>query len=577
MSHKERRSFADLVSSDLKLSSLDFDRLFGSVAAGRFPAEGLPLFLHEAQHFACLKSLAGTGLAVLLLEALSTEEASTAKRSFLRFSYLEKLLAPLLEGLALFAEHDVLVGDAPIVSEPARWVALTSCEVVDNKFQFLQPAAGVEWLFTSLNAKLAKVRSSAPHVRRKADLLIRPLRGSQAHYLGGYLFVKDLWRRLSSTDDLIGDRDLYAHALMRAMFDDWGLLRRILNDLGDEDSWRDGVETYYFDRLRRLPELLRQPRLGEWVQRDLAGKCQRIFFSAGQFRTGPTAFPLDGGYFDARIAGWRLRRRLNRLARRAHALANRTPDAALGGSPTIGLDASAGWWVVTNLVRRFTLLTLGSGRGVASSASRGSLLITGPDLTTSLEIPSWSVAFPPRRECAVDIEFVIGCGDRPEFSMTVASPECLAVTSLLRQDVASDFALLAAKSRFFVNYHTRAEEWREAQTRTLISMCDRELTALEAVKDTIAAAHEEAASPWLGELGRGMLSPQTMEDGLLPLCANSADGVVRLAAASLASTSDDQGLAETAFAAAGKEIAALERALGQPFVVMKAGQQATLV
>ncbi|GHI10310.1 hypothetical protein AQI88_38950 [Streptomyces cellostaticus] len=162
-------------------------------ADGKPPADFMPAFLHEATHHWCFSSPVYTLVTLLgmrsRVEAFLALEASTpAQRAHWEARSVEDLLRaetvtdvyrPLAEGLAAFAEFDLL--PAPwnrLLPAPLRWAV---------KFYGARTVVDV-----------AQVRLGDEVRRRKESLLAQPLSCQDSDgYLAGYLTVKMLQNRWS--------------------------------------------------------------------------------------------------------------------------------------------------------------------------------------------------------------------------------------------------------------------------------------------------------------------------------------------------------------------------------------------
>ncbi|MET9683365.1 hypothetical protein [Streptomyces coeruleorubidus] len=139
-----------------------------------------------------------------------------------------RLLRPLAEGLALFAEHDAVPRlNSRVGSHLAKDLAiyfkgvtaLISGNLVIEPFATLAAAGDV----------LRETRLSPDGVASKASLLAQPLSSRAQGYLPGYLAVKSIWWQLSRQDArLATETDLVLTYLRSYFYEDPGLVALLL-------------------------------------------------------------------------------------------------------------------------------------------------------------------------------------------------------------------------------------------------------------------------------------------------------------------------------------------------------------
>ncbi|MFE7836510.1 hypothetical protein ACFU53_10770 [Streptomyces sp. NPDC057474] len=145
-----------------------------------------------------------------------------------RLQVTVRLLRPLAEGLALFAEHDAVPRvNSRVGSHLAKDLAfyfegvtgLISGNVVIEPFATLAAAGGV----------LRDSRLSADGLASKASLLAQPLSSGAQGYLPGYLTIKSIWWQLSRQDArLATETDLVLTYLRSYFYEDPGLVALLL-------------------------------------------------------------------------------------------------------------------------------------------------------------------------------------------------------------------------------------------------------------------------------------------------------------------------------------------------------------
>jgi len=192
----------------------------------------------------------GRALSTLELEGLEAFRTAvengrlTVPETARRLASVRQILRPLFEGVALFAEHDVFPGRSEVGSTLLLWTAILFRPYPDP------PDASqitTVWIDQMLQRLLMVERLSPRWVERKAHLLLQPLELSQGGYLAGYLVVKNLWIMAGQRSSRLKDSSLFLAYFISLVFDDYGLVRLLLDDEIEEESraalMRDQVGT----------------------------------------------------------------------------------------------------------------------------------------------------------------------------------------------------------------------------------------------------------------------------------------------------------------------------------------------
>jgi hypothetical protein len=194
-----------------------------------------------------------------------------------RTSTVRRLLEPLLEGLAQFAEFDLYSGSSSAASSLTSWTLAIFGRDADIPIA-LENAA-------RLNALLARMRLDDLVVRRKADMLVRPLTAGRGGYLIGYLAVKNLWQVAQRHSNKLRDPDLFFTYLRSLVFGDYGLVQMLLAPPADEYVDLNNLTGRLHTRLK----LMRCEDLDDHVQafeeavtggRDIYEQCDCLFLDA---------------------------------------------------------------------------------------------------------------------------------------------------------------------------------------------------------------------------------------------------------------------------------------------------------
>ncbi len=232
----------------------------------KIPISLLPTFMHEMTHHWCFNSPVGYTLAYLQLRArrkaisivnISSTELSEkdlhvllllhqsivgieneSRKLFieqevtedvLRYETTLAVLRPIAEGIALFAEFDVVSRSSSVRSTVLNRVF--SFFALDGKvgsnYPLLHSPLSTDLALSEL---LLEMRLSDYSLKRKESLLVRPLSTKDGGYLLGYLTVKRLWRfTMSKCDHIINNPDLFMMFLRSFFYDDYGLVAILLD------------------------------------------------------------------------------------------------------------------------------------------------------------------------------------------------------------------------------------------------------------------------------------------------------------------------------------------------------------
>jgi hypothetical protein len=198
----------------------------------------LRAFLHEATHHASFDSVVGLSFmalwaasAALPVEAITASARHIRDLACLRFAY--ELYGPLWEGLAVFAEHELIAGDSPLETRVLK--ASTELFAV-GKHQLLpleqRLAAGPDRLFSEM---VRRQRSSEAWTRSKVWLLRQPL--TSTPYLLGYLTVKAMHRSLSALAPMLQEPDFFLLFMLDYWLGDYEMCRRLTELSAFQSNW----------------------------------------------------------------------------------------------------------------------------------------------------------------------------------------------------------------------------------------------------------------------------------------------------------------------------------------------------
>jgi hypothetical protein len=196
-------TFVDLISNTVVLEEIDFAKHYAKIFSQSLLQHALGPALHELTHHWCFDSPVGSTLALLKLESNHAIFTGRSQRDvfdpFARLRIATQILRPIAEGLALFAELDMLPGPgdvrAPIVG---RLLSMFSQELMFDK--------EIPWdnLFSYL---VTEARTSERGLRNKENLVSQPLHIKA----GGPLWVS----KAVSGSRSLGDVGLWVRLLDR--------------------------------------------------------------------------------------------------------------------------------------------------------------------------------------------------------------------------------------------------------------------------------------------------------------------------------------------------------------------------
>lgn len=295
------RAYTDPISNTVVLDDV---RLFERVA--EFGEQGIPRtflgpLLHEATHHMTFDSPVGLTLAAMACSPLGLrgpdDDANEERLPAAEFTMpvvdtithrvVSRLFEPLVEGLALFAEHDLVPGDSAIVSRPTHVAALL--------FTRQPPGADPQSdLMRHHRVMVRSTRATAEFLESKERLLRQPLH-ERPSYLMGYLAVKALYRELAKRSPRVLDPDLFLVLMVDYWFGDHDLARLIGTPIGkparqdDPDGTRTGgrvvaIVEYLQDRLDQL--YAQVDRFSEECEAFVAGRTTTEPSYRGEAATG---------------------------------------------------------------------------------------------------------------------------------------------------------------------------------------------------------------------------------------------------------------------------------------------------
>jgi hypothetical protein len=201
------------------------------VLTAEWPKAGLQSLLHEMTHHWTFHSIVGGALALMQMHcARDTPEFYPDARNRQRtFDYMVtlngflRLIRPLSEGLALFAEYDMTPGDSSVCSKPLAWASVA----LSPPGRFLN--LGDPGDAASITNELLTLRLQRPSVERKMNFLSVPASEYEAAYFAGYMRVKRWLADLLVRVPQFADTDLFLYYMRSFFFDDAALVPLLLD------------------------------------------------------------------------------------------------------------------------------------------------------------------------------------------------------------------------------------------------------------------------------------------------------------------------------------------------------------
>ncbi|MCC5995688.1 MAG: hypothetical protein JJU18_04885 [Oceanicaulis sp.] len=228
---RHRQSYVALPSNSGIIGSLHSPLDLGKFLKGKLDFNALPSVIHEGTHHWCFLSPVGTALSLLYYRGVGTVvefadnseahevEIQAGISDLIRYEMASRTMAPIIEGLALFAEFDVAGSSRDVWPIPLTWV-----------FGLFggQPEDDLEASLDRTPALMAKMRSDELLIERKAKVLLGSADAGRNPYLAGYLTVKWAWHTAASKRPEFANADVFFVFLRNYIFSDPELVRLLL-------------------------------------------------------------------------------------------------------------------------------------------------------------------------------------------------------------------------------------------------------------------------------------------------------------------------------------------------------------
>lgn len=235
--HEPTGFFTDVVSGSVILDSMELLSDSLSIASQLCQTKYLRPLLHEKTHHATCDRPVGQALSALAascanmpVEKISGQETpSLPIRDLAVLRAFYKLLEPLIEGLALFAEHDCVPRNSPVASSVSN--AVMRLLLSDPRVpRALSKGGTIANPYDMLGMLFRVVRASDEWVDEKAFLLEQSTE-ERPYYLLGYVAVKGIYRSLVARSKRLDAPDLFLTLMLDYGFNDYRLAHMLLQPL----------------------------------------------------------------------------------------------------------------------------------------------------------------------------------------------------------------------------------------------------------------------------------------------------------------------------------------------------------
>jgi hypothetical protein len=282
-------AFTDLYTNRVSQDILALpDALVSLNQTNSLPLRFLPTALHEYTHHWCFSLPVGIALgavrhrldeALVASEEFPPENLPEIFNMLSRYAVALKLLDPIVEGLALFAEFESLPGPSPSASQVYLNVLRMFRAQLDPPHPDRSRPAGplaehVAWMVDEWRRVLGATRRSDEWVRAKQNLCYRSLLDdASGAYLLGHLMLRAFHRRAAMRAPAFADSEFFLGFAAHVFFSDLRLAVLLLepspgmNNRAWEERLRDHLlaraACFNDARLEELASRYEQALLGE--------------------------------------------------------------------------------------------------------------------------------------------------------------------------------------------------------------------------------------------------------------------------------------------------------------------------
>lgn len=239
---------------------------------GELSEAQLTTLLHEATHHWCMMSPVGSALSLIawrsrlrFADAIEGEHPDPKLFSCMLIDSVKhvwtmELLRPLLEGLALFAEHDAISKVASTARSPVmNWAAVLATEPAEVQRLIDEGIPFQYALEEAICRRISRLRLSDEATTSKASLLVQPFAMNSGGYLPGYLAVKSLRRVLAmKSSRLLSETDLAMAYLRSFFFADYTLASILASEASDASNACDQIAEAINQRIQAIDNVTKK-------------------------------------------------------------------------------------------------------------------------------------------------------------------------------------------------------------------------------------------------------------------------------------------------------------------------------
>lgn len=268
------RSWVDLLTNKAFIQNLNTASLSNILLGQKFPEEIFFSFIHEATHHWCFNSYVGNCLFLVKMRAflsaqkqLKLSQITTSILSdsdegidsnwdiytdYIRFKSVQKVLEPITEGLALFAEFDSYPTETEAIPNHFVYISIMFSGI--NRHEFSENnISKYEKLYKDFLIRKRFEEEEA--IYRKSELLVESTAVTSTPYLTGYLFIKNIQSILISVNEKFSDPNLFIQFIRAYYFNDLGLISIILDPSIKDDFVTPKIAEYFNQRTTKLTSL----------------------------------------------------------------------------------------------------------------------------------------------------------------------------------------------------------------------------------------------------------------------------------------------------------------------------------
>lgn len=268
------RSWVDLFTNETFLRNNDPASLANIVGKRKLPNEIFWSTIHEGTHHWCFNTIFGKALFLLHFKTYidAGDNANSGNvnkwdtwKNQTKYETVIKVYRPLLEGMALFAEHNT----RPSESE-ALPIYLLMNMLWFSKSGALSGFGNLKEIEKAYKRFLFYNRLSVEGIARKKNILMHPLDTDHKCYLTGYLFVQRILANLKSNSNGVLDPNVFLYFIRNYFFNDLEFVEMLFDDSILDENVHAKICDYFSNRLMLL-ETVNGEQLKQFEERVVKG------------------------------------------------------------------------------------------------------------------------------------------------------------------------------------------------------------------------------------------------------------------------------------------------------------------